>query len=190
MAELKVSEDKRILTELKLELVNLGNQGLKCCVLVADYMAIWPHKTDHKYVIADLVKELGVGESRINQMWRAGRVGKELSKKNWKILQNESHLLPLAPLLKRDDKTIDEVVTRAVEIAGDAGEPLKAEHVKEAADERRPISTVTAPVWTPEGPIRSCILRLKEINDKMKVGSMMHNAVVEATRLLELSLDN
>ena len=164
MAELKVSEDKRILTELKLELVNLGNQGLKCCVLVADYLECWPHKTDRKMMIAELAKELDLGESRIYQMWKAGEVSKLLSTN---VETRESHLRPLAPLVKRGKGIVQDAWKRAQEMAECEDEPLTAAIVQEAVDEFRTLAAVTAPVWTPEGPLLVCYHKLMYIIERM-----------------------
>ena len=168
MADLKVSQDKRILTNLKAALVTFGKQGVRCCELVADYMALWPIKTDHKIVISDLSRDLGLSESRIYQMWKAGTVSPMLLDNVEKL---ESHLRPLAPLVKRGEEVVREAWAEAQKIAEEAGEPLKAEHVEEAVDKRRSIAAVTDPVWTPEGPIRACIVRLHEICEKMDAGN-------------------
>lgn len=171
----RTNDEARILEELKEGLVVFGRQGTRCCELVADYMALWPIKTDHKIVIPELARDLGLSESRIYQMWKAGTVSPMLLDN---VEKPEAHLRPLAPLVKRGQEIVRKAWADAQELAEEGGESLTAEHVKEAADRYRPIMDVTQPATASskkqdeiEKVVRSCIRNLDRVVSAGNIGS-------------------
>ncbi len=156
----------RIVDEIRKCMAEMTRMGTRCCELVADYMDLFPHKTDKKRMVPMLADELGVSESRVHQWWRAGLVKHALPASTI-VPGGESQLRPLVPLLKRGDEVVIQAWCAAKVIAEDEGEELTAEHVAEAADKYKPLMQGTKKEPSDYTKIRSWIRQLRKISGEM-----------------------
>lgn len=166
MAKKSNLPEVRIVDEIRECMAQMTKMGTRCCELVADYMHLFPHKTDKKLQVPDLAEQLGVSESRIHQWWRAGLVKKALPASTI-VPGGESQLRPLVSLLGRGDDVVQKAWVDSLAIAKEDGEDLTAEHVREAANKYKPLMQATKKEVTADRKVAGWAYRLRKIAQAM-----------------------